>query len=183
MSEPYVGQVMIFAFNFAPRNWSYCNGALMAISQNQALFSILGTTYGGDGRVTFALPNIQDKGVMNLGPGPGLSNYALGQTSGMAEVTLTTQQMPAHSHTVSGDGASTATGFKIVPLVSDWIGTRIGATPGARDFMFNPTPTDGANFAGAVISISGGSLPHENEQPYLGMNYCIALFGLFPSRN
>lgn len=182
MSEPYIAQIMIFAFNFAPRNWAFCNGALLPIAQNQALFSIIGTTYGGDGRTTFALPNIQDSSVMSIGQGPGLSNYVLGQTSGVAEVTLTQTQMPAHTHTVSGSNANNPPDFKLAPIQNDWIGGRVGGT-GNKDFLFATDPGASQTFASSVISVSGGSLPHMNEQPYLGMNYCIALYGIFPSRN
>ncbi|MEJ0026241.1 MAG: tail fiber protein [Rhizomicrobium sp.] len=181
MSEPYVGQIAIFAFNFAPRNWSFCNGALVPIAQNEALFTILGTTYGGDGRNTFGLPNIQDSTVMNIGQGPGLSNYVLGQHSGSAEVTLTQNQIPLHSHAVNGQNAAQPTAFELVPQTSYWVGSREG---GAKtDFQFTPNPAAGQTFAPSVISVTGGSLPHNNEQPYLGMNYCIALYGIFPSRN
>jgi microcystin-dependent protein len=180
MSQPYIGQVTIFAFSFAPRNWAFCNGALIAISQNQALFSIVGTTYGGDGRVTFGLPNLQDQTVMSIGQGPGLSNYALGQTSGVAEVTLTQQQIPPHSHVASGMGAKAAD-FTLAPNQNYWMGAREAG--GATDYMFAATPGTGQSFAGSVIGQAGSSIPHMNEQPYLGMNYCIALYGIFPSRN
>jgi microcystin-dependent protein len=177
MSEPYVGQIMIFSFNFAPQNWLFCNGALLSIVQNQALFAILGTTYGGDGRTTFAVPNIQDSCIVGSGQGPGLSNYALGETAGIAEVTLTQQQMPTHNHTANASAAKSTTDY--VPGVTNgsWMGDQVRA--GA---LFLPN-TDGSKFSAQTISIAGGSLPHPNEQPYLGMNYCIAQFGIFPSRS
>jgi microcystin-dependent protein len=181
MSEPYVGQVMIFAFNFAPRNWAFCNGALLPIAQYQALFSIIGTTYGGDGIRTFALPNIQDRTVMAQGQGPGLSSYELGQTSGVSDVTLQVQNLPAHSHTVSGESGKAATDFTLIPAQNDWIGNRSGGA--ASDFMFAASPGSGQNFSGQTISFSGSTFPHINEQPYLCMNYCIAVYGIFPSRN
>lgn len=181
MSQPYIGQVTIFAFSFAPRNWAFCNGAQIAIAQNQALFSIVGTTYGGDGRVTFGLPNIQDSTAMSIGQGPGLSNYVLGQTSGVAEVTLTQQQIPQHNHIASGMGTAKPSDLTLAPNQNYWMGTREGG--GATDFLFAATPGTGQSFAGSVIGQTGSSIPHLNEQPYLGMNYCIALYGIFPSRN
>jgi microcystin-dependent protein len=177
MSEPYIGQIGIFAFNFAPRNWSFCNGALVPIAQNQALFSIIGTTYGGNGTTNFALPNIQDTCVVATGQGPGLSNYVLGETAGAAEVTLTQQQMPQHNHQVDTIAADVNTDYAQTVVQSAWIGKQFKG--GA---LFNPTP-DGNTFAVQTIAIAGGSLPHMNEQPYLGMNYCIAQYGVFPSRN
>lgn len=177
MSEPYIGQIMIFSFNFAPRNWAFCQGQLVAIAQNQALFSIVGTTYGGDGRTTFGLPNIQDAGVVNIGQGPGLSNYVLGETAGVAEVTVTQNQIPAHTHTASGSAATANTGYVNPVQNGYWMGkeSRGGS-------LFLPS-SDGSKFAAQTIAPTGGSLPHQNEQPYLGMNYCIALYGIFPSRS
>lgn len=180
MSQPYVGQIMIFAFNFAPRDYAFCAGQLVPISQNAALFAIVGTTYGGNGTTTFALPNIQDHTVMNIGQGPGLSNYVLGQTSGTAEVTLNSTQMPTHNHTLSGIGANAPTAYVPTPAPNFWIGNREGG--GKTDLLFAPAP-GATTFASQAISVTGGNLPHMNEQPYLGMNYCIALYGIFPSRN
>ena len=180
MTEPYVAQVQIFGFNFAPRDWAFCNGAQMAISQNQALFSLIGTTYGGNGMTTYALPNIQDGGVMNIGQGPGLSNYDLGQHSGASEVGLNSNQIPNHTHGVSAMGAK-STDYELAPKQNYWIGTREGGA--ANDTLFSSNSTPGASFGAQVISIAGSSTPHQNEQPYLGMNFCIALYGVFPSRN
>jgi len=177
MAEPYVGQIAIFGFNFAPLNWIFCNGALMAITQNQALFAIIGTTYGGDGRTTFGVPNIGNSGVINQGQGPGLSNYVIGETAGMTDVTLTQQQMPLHNHSASGITANSNTNY--VPGVQNgyWMGKEVR---GGSMFLANG---DGHALANQTISLSGGSLPHSNEQPYLGMNFCLAQYGIFPSRN
>jgi microcystin-dependent protein len=176
MSEPYIGQIMIFGFNFAPQNWLFCNGALLSIAQNQALFAIIGTTYGGNGISTFAVPNLQDSSAVSSGQGPGLSNYALGEVAGIANVTLTQPQMPAHNHTASGSSAKAIADYVLGVQNGYWIGdTRSGS-------MFTAS-SDGSTFGGQTISIAGGSLPHPNEQPYLGMNYCIAQFGIFPSRS
>lgn len=177
MSEPYVAQVMIFAFDFAPRNWAFCNGAVLPISQNQALFSLVGTTYGGDGRTTFALPNLQDGGVMNFGQGPGLSNYSLGERSGVATVTLTENQLPAHNHVVNVTGASARADYELAPANGYWIGNRADSGE-----LFATAPGGGAALAPQTISAAGGSQSHDNHQPYLGMNYCIALGGVFPMR-
>jgi len=177
MAEPYIGQVAIFGFNFAPVNWLFCNGALLSISQNQALFAIIGTTYGGNGVSTFAVPNIQDCGVVSSGQGPGLSNDALGQPAGIANVTLTQQQMPTHNHTASASAAKATTDYGLPVAAGYWMGAEVRA---GNLFLANG---DGGTFAGQVISMAGGSTPHFNEQPYLGMNYCIAQYGVFPSRN
>ena len=179
MSEPYIGQIMIFGFNFAPQNWLFCNGALLPIAQNQALFAIIGTTYGGNGISTFAVPNLQDSGAVSSGQGPGLSNYALGEVAGIANVTLTQQQMPAHNHTASGSAAATAAGYVVGVQNGYWMGE--GDSGAASLFAASPDGT--SKFAAQTISVAGGSLPHPNEQPYLGMNYCIAQFGIFPSRS
>lgn len=178
MTQPYIGQITIYAFNFAPRNWAFCNGNQIAIAQNQALFAILGTTYGGNGIQTFALPNIQDRTVMGTGQSPGTSNYVLGQQSGVDEVTLSQTQMPQHNHTVSAIGGNV---YTLAPLQNDYIGSREGGA--SKDFLFSTAPGAGETFAPATISVTGSSISHMNEQPYLGMNYCIALYGIFPSRN
>lgn len=179
--QPYVAQVMIFSFNYAPRNWAFCNGALFPINQNQALFSLIGTYYGGDGIRTFALPNIQDRAVMSAGQGQSLSNYALGATPGVANVALTQGQIPLHTHTVSGDVPSQGGAFELLPKQGDWIGNRAGALP--ADSLLAPAATPGRAFNPQTISTVGGSAPHTNQQPYLAMNFCIALYGIFPSRN
>jgi microcystin-dependent protein len=176
MAEPYVGQIAIFGFNFAPLNWVFCNGALMAISQNQAFFAIIGTTYGGNGITTFGVPNIGNSGVVNQGQGPGLSNYAIGETAGVTDVTLTSQQTPTHTHNANGTAGS-AYGLTVAN------GSWMGQSDTGNALLFESAPAGGVNLAQATISIAGGSLPHSNEQPYLGMNYCIAQYGIFPSRN
>ena len=174
MSEPYIAQIMIFGFNFAPRNYAFCRGQIIGIAQNQALFSLIGTTYGGDGVTTFALPNLQGSGIVNVGQGPGLSNYDLGQQAGADTVTLTSGQIPQHTHQVYGyQGTTVDPG----PNNSGWFGK--SAVPGR---IYSDQAHDQA-FASQAITTSGGSLPHENQQPYLAMNYCIALYGIFPSRN
>lgn len=174
MTQPYIGQILIYGFNFAPRNYAFCNGQLQSISQNTALFSILGTTYGGDGITTFALPNLQERAVMNWDQGPGLSNYDLGQTSGVDNVTLTVNQIPQHNHLVTGYGGSTQ---DLGPTANGWLGSD---TLGGR--MFNGN-TANQTFEQTIMTVAGGGQAHANEQPYLVMNFNIALFGIFPSRN
>jgi microcystin-dependent protein len=178
MTQPYIAQIALFSFSFAPRYWAFCNGALQSISQNQALFALIGTTYGGDGRTTFALPNIQDRTVLNIGQGPGLSNYTLGEPLGAATVTLMQSQMPAHNHQANATAADVLTDYVLGVDQNYWIGKQ----DTGQGLLFAPTP-DGHTFAPQTIASAGGSQPHMNEQPYLGMNYCIALYGIFPSRN
>lgn len=177
MSQQFIGQILLYGFNFAPRNFAYCEGQQMAISQNQALFAIIGTTYGGNGVTTFALPNIQDHTVMSIGQGPGLTNYVLGQVSGVAEVTLQQSQIPQHNHTATAYAAQKVD-FSNTPTAQGWMGSRAGGGS-----LFATAPSGGSNLAPQVISTNGGSLPHQNEQPYLAMNYCICLYGIFPSQN
>ncbi|HWD25917.1 MAG TPA: tail fiber protein [Rhizomicrobium sp.] len=175
MAEPYIGQIIMAGFNFAPINYAFCQGQLQAISQNEALFSILGTTYGGDGVTTFALPNLQNRSMTNWGQGPGLSNYDIGQVNGSDSVTLTTQQMPMHNHTIS---AAPASDQELSPTTNGWLGTTAG--PGK---IYSTLAAPDQIMASSVIQPAGGSQPHENQQPFLCVNFCIALFGIFPSRN
>jgi microcystin-dependent protein len=139
MSEPFIGEIRLFPYDFAPRGWAFCHGQLLSIAQNTTLFALLGTTYGGDGRSTFALPDLRGRVAVSSGEGPGLSAYELGGVGGVESVTLTEGEMPAHTHQVSVNGRAS-----VVP--------------------------------------AGGSQPHENRPPHLALNYCIALAGIFPSR-
>ena len=172
MSEPFLGEIRMFAGNFAPRGWAFCNGQLLSIAQNSALFAILGTTYGGNGQSTFALPNLQSRVPLHPGQGPGLSPYSLGQTGGSETVTLLTNQMPAHTHLVS---ASSSNGNTVSPQ---------SAFPASnannnRDYNTSANTT----MSSQMISAAGGSQPHNNVQPYTCVNFIIALEGIFPSRN
>jgi len=176
MADPFVAEIRIFPFNFAPTGWAFCDGQLMPISQNTALFSLLGTTYGGDGKSTFALPDLQGSAPMHPGQGPGLSLYDLGQTGGSESVTLLTTEMPVHAHNVGM--ANTANGNSLTPVGSTW-----ATTPSGRGLLFvyhSGPPT--AKMLADVILPAGGSLPHNNMQPYLTLNFCIALQGVFPAR-
>ena len=165
MSNPYLGQITVFPFNFAPKGWALCNGQLLAINQNQALFSLLGTYYGGDGRTTFALPNLQGRFALCMG-----NNFAIGQTGGEVSHTLTTGELPAHAHTLA---ATSATATQPSPA-----GSYPAALTGAYSSTRNPAVT-----LGTGSSPTGGGQPHENRPPFLTVNFCIALQGIFPSRN
>lgn len=171
MSEPFLGQILIFGFNFPPRGWAACNGQILPIAQNTALFSLLGTTYGGNGQTTFGLPNLQSRVPLHFGQGPGLSNYDLGQAAGTETVTLLQTQMPAHGHLA---GVSQAAGTTTRPS------GKVPATAGAAAYA---DASDGSAFNPAFVQNAGGSQPHDNLQPYLALNFCIALEGIFPSRN
>ncbi len=171
MSEPFLGEVRLFPYNFAPRGWAFCQGQLLPINQNQALFSLLGTTYGGDGRVTFALPDLRGRVPLSSGQGPGLSDYTLGQSGGTEAVTLGVNEMPTHSHPVAANGRQ-----------SNRPGPN-GRVPGrASAGDVYAASGNGAVMAAETIVPTGGGQPHTNVQPYLAMNYCIALTGIFPSR-
>lgn len=180
MAEPFIGQIMLVGFNFEPRGWAFCNGQLLSISQNTALFSLLGTTYGGNGQTTFALPDLRGRAAVGFGQGPGLSNYDLGEVTGSETVTLTVGQMPAHSHLV---GANAANATVASPSGADLAKT-VDST-GRTSFNTYSTPpmTAPVTLDPATIQQSGGSQPHSNIQPVLGLNYIIALQGIFPSRN
>jgi microcystin-dependent protein len=166
MSSPFIGEIRMFAGNFAPVGWSFCNGAIIPIDQNDALFNLIGTTYGGDGQTTFALPNLQSRVPVHVGPG-----FALGQTGGAETVTLTTSQIPSHSH---------------APLCNSNPGTQqdpsngIWASPSSGTIYSSTAPATALN-AGAVGS-SGGSQPHDNMIPFLVINFILSLFGIFPSQ-
>lgn len=176
MADPFLAEIRIFPFNFAPKGWAFCNGQLMPLSQNTALFSLLGTTYGGDGKSTFALPNMVDNVPMHPGQGPGLSLHDLGETGGSQTVTLLVSEMPFHAHSVGR--ASVAAGDSITPVASVW--AQAGAGRGAAALYKEPPATGKVN--PLSLSPTGGSLPHNNMQPYLTLNFCIALQGVFPQR-
>lgn len=172
MSEPFIAQIMMFGGNFAPRGWALCNGQLLPIAQNTALFSLLGTTFGGNGQTTFALPDLRGRVPIHPGQGPGLSSYDLGQQSGVENTTLTVNQMPAHSHTATLR-ASTQPANDTLPT-----GNYL-ADGGAYQTATNTTMNANAVTGG----IAGGSQPFSILQPYTCVNFIIALEGIFPSRN
>jgi microcystin-dependent protein len=172
MAQPYVGEIRMFGGNFAPAGWEFCNGQLLPISENETLFNLIGTTYGGDGQATFALPDLQGRLPVHQGTGQGLSAYVIGETGGVETVTLTTQQIPGHTHAVQayGDqpgsaanpgGKLLAQSFNVVPFIND-------------------VPT--GSFNAAAVDLVGGNQPHTNIQPYLCISFIISLFGIFPSQ-
>lgn len=171
MADPFVAEIRIFGFNFPPRGWAFCDGQLMPISQNTALFSLLGTTYGGDGKSTFALPDLQGSAPMHPGQGPGLSLHDLGETGGSESVTLLESEIPSHSHTLraTADAADSS-----VPAPT----AALAASSGGTLYQSAPDST----LAATALAPAGGSLPHNNMQPYLTLNFCIALQGVFPQR-
>lgn len=172
MSEPFLGEIRIFALNFEPRGWATCDGRLLPISANTALFSILGTTFGGDGRTTFGLPNLQGRIPIGAGSGLGLTPRNLGGTGGTESVTLLTSQLPSHSHSAR---CNSGNGNQYGPANHYW--ARDAA--GAKEYG-----TSGTGYmATAAIAPAGGNQPHNNLQPYSVVNYCIALVGVFPSRS
>ncbi|MGB8717158.1 MAG: tail fiber protein [Rhodanobacteraceae bacterium] len=170
MSEPFVGEIRMFAGNFAPRGWAFCDGQLLAVSQNDALFSLLGTIYGGDGRTTFGLPDMRGRLPVHAGQGPGLSDRRLGAKGGSEEVTLTVNQLAPHSHPAHGS-AGTAT--SVDP------GGNVPGT-GSADYL-NPRPPPVLQMASETIAPIGGSRSHTNEMPFLCMHFIIALVGIYPS--
>jgi microcystin-dependent protein len=176
MADPFVAEIRIFPFNFAPTGWAFCNGQLLPLSQNTALFSLLGTTYGGDGKSTFALPNLQGSAALHPGQGQGLSLYDLGQIGGTPSVTLLVSEIPAHAHNFGR--ALEANGTSQTPTGNVWAQAPAGR--GTAALYEPPPPTVAMNPNN--MAITGGSLPHNNMQPYLALNFCIALQGVFPQR-
>lgn len=175
MSDQFVAEIRIFPFNFAPTGWAFCAGQLMPISQNTALFSLLGTTYGGDGKSTFGLPNMQGNSPMQQGQGQGLSLRDLGETAGEQTVTLLQTEMPVHAHTANANGTGTVNS----PVNGFWAASLISKA-GAPLYM---PSTDGTQLNPGALSPIGGGLPHNNMMPYLTLNFCIALQGIFPARS
>lgn len=172
MSQPFLGEIRIFGFNFPPRGWAFCQGQLLAISQNTALFSLLGTTYGGNGTNNFALPDLRGRVPISFGQGLGLSNYVQGEITGTETVTLTQNQMPTHNHLVSAFGSDGTSGK---------VGNRFLSNSGTTN-LYSDT-TDGTLMSQTMIQNRGGSQPFQILQPLLVLNFCIALTGIFPSRN
>jgi microcystin-dependent protein len=182
MSTPYLGQISMFGGNYAPVNWAFCNGQIMAINQNQALFAVLGTTYGGNGVTTFALPNLISRLSVDQGTGPGLSTYALGQPGGAGTVTITPQTMPTHTHTLNAtqtQATATSIGNTVLPGKPT-----AGTSP--EFYSFQPSgqpPLQMIALAAGAVGNTGGTQPHNNLMPSLCITFIIALQGIFPSRS
>ncbi len=171
MGTPYVGEIRMFGGNFAPLGWMLCDGQLLAISEYDTLFNLIGTTYGGDGQATFALPDLRGRVPLHAGSGPGLSNRTIGEAGGQETVTLTVSQMPGHAHAPM---ASSLPGSQASPSNAVWAASRS---------LLYSTETPGLAMNPAAVSNTGGSQPHENRIPYLGLNFIIAVFGIYPSPN
>jgi microcystin-dependent protein len=174
MGQPYVGEIRMFAGNFAPNGWMFCDGTPLAISENDVLFQLIGTTYGGDGEETFNLPNLQSRIPIHMGTGPDGTTYQIGEMAGVEEVTLSTQQIPNHTHSAN----ATATAQSLSPanaVFADITSSQAGVN------AYLATDPD-STLNAATIAPAGGSQPHENEQPYLCINFIISLFGIFPSQ-
>jgi microcystin-dependent protein len=174
MADPFVAEIRIFPFNFAPTGWAFCDGQLLSISQNTALFSLLGTTYGGNGQSTFGLPDLQGSAPMHPGQGPGLSLHDLGEIGGSETVSLLVTEIPAHTHTMkanSGDGTQPSPA------------SNVSSGPGAdRDLFWYKNGPPNATMRADASGITGTSQPHNNMMPYLTLNFCIALQGVYPPR-
>lgn len=170
--DPFVGEIRTFPFNFAPRGWAQCQGQLLSISQNTALFSLLGTTYGGDGKSNFALPNLNGRAPMAPGQGPGLSSRVLGETGGVDTVSLLLTEIPSHTHALMCSGAP--------PSRATPTGNSLSRSNGLAPYAPDSSPL--TPMAAAALPPMGSGLPHNNMQPYLTINFCIALQGIFPPR-
>ena len=174
MAEPFIGQIIQTGFNFAPRGYATCDGQLLSIAQNTALFSLLGTTFGGDGRVTFGLPDLRGRVPVHQGQGPGLTNRTMGEASGEENHTLISTEMPMHNHLFM---TSNVSGGLAKPN-----GSFLAATSDTNTVFYRPT-SDGSKLNPQAIGLAGGSQPHQNMQPYLVISFSIAMEGIFPSRN
>ena len=179
MTEPFIGEIQIFGFQFNPRGWAFCNGATMSIAQNTALFSLLGTTYGGNGQTTFQLPTFIGRANMHRGQGPGLSPREIGEVYGTQTVALAQNEMPAHAHGMNAYSQTAVGSGTGTPVNGGGLSFLAGST-NARTFNASPDTTMAPYM---LAGFNGGSQPHENQQPYLAMNFCIALEGIFPSRD
>ncbi len=171
MADPFVAEIRIFPFNFAPKGWAWCDGQLLPLSQNTALFSLLGTTYGGNGKSNFALPDLQGRAPMHPGQGPGLSLHDLGETGGSETVSLLESEIPSHSHAISVSQADGLESAAAGQQFATGIGLGMYAAPGAL-----------VSLGDMALAPAGGDQPHNNMQPYLTFYFCIALQGVFPPR-
>lgn len=188
--DPFLGMIALMGFNFAPSGWATCEGQVLPIAQNSALFALLGVSFGGNGQTTFSLPDLRGRAAVGMGQGPGLSNYTIGQSGGQEAITLITSEIPSHAHPAAGltitMSASSDAGTESVPGTNGATALGAAISNGGRPAALYVNATPGVNLQGAAItgntSTVGGGLPHENRVPYLALNYVIALQGIFPSR-
>ncbi|WP_444995377.1 phage tail protein [Aliikangiella sp. IMCC44359] len=178
MAEPFIGEIRLFPYNFAPRGWAFCDGQLLPIAENTALFSLIGTIYGGDGRTTMGLPNLVSRAALAEGRGPGLSYYRLGERSGTPMVTLSEAQLPTHNHAANVMRALGTSGEPSNTLMAG-----IDNVPTFRPYVKDAASTQKIYMSLEMLSTSGGGQAHENRQPFLVIPFCIALMGLYPSRS
>jgi microcystin-dependent protein len=184
MSSPYIGQISIFAGNFPPAGWALCNGQTMAIAENDTLFNLIGTTYGGDGQETFNLPNLQSRVPIHMGNASSGTTYVIGEMAGVETVTLSTSQIPQHNHlamTVSGTPGNLSTPGTTAVLADEQVG--LGTNSPFTYTPYNSASPNQVTFASATVANAGGSQPHENIQPMLAVNFIISLYGIYPSPN
>jgi microcystin-dependent protein len=179
--DPFLGQINLLGCNFAPQGWALCQGQLLAISQNTALFSLLGTYYGGNGTTTFALPDLRSRVPIGFGQGPGLSNYAIGEAAGQETVPISTSSYPAHAHTLFAAAAGGTTNAPAAMIEAEGQTGGRGGTINLALYSASGTRTPLA--PGSLTASGGGGQPHTNVQPYLALNFCIALQGIFPARS
>lgn len=181
MSSPFLAEIRVFGCNFAPTGWAQCDGQLMPISQNTALFSLLGTNYGGDGKSTFGLPDLQGCAATFWGQGPGLQIWDIGQIQGSESVTLLQTEIPVHTHTLSATTANANSATAANGQLAKAIKGNLQASNTAR--LYSNIATPGTTMSPYALAMAGGGLPHNNMMPYLTLNFCIALQGIFPARN
>jgi microcystin-dependent protein len=174
MSDPFIAEIRMLGFTFAPRGWLFCNGQLISIAQNTALFSLLGTTFGGNGTTNFGIPNLQGRTPIGARQGPGLSNYVLGQSGGAATHPLSVAELPAHTHALAVVAAADGG--------ADRANARGNVLAKPSDSSYTTAATD-TTMAPATVSVAGAGIPHNNMQPYVGIYFCIAVQGVYPSRN
>jgi microcystin-dependent protein len=173
VADPFIAEIRIFPFNFPPKGWAFCNGQIMPITQNTALFSLLGVTYGGDGKSTFGLPNLQGSAPLHFGQGPGLSAYLLGDRGGTQTTTLLESEIPAHTHAARAN--------LLDPADTNVPSPNASFAPSTGGTLYQPAQN--ATLAPQALTPAGGGLPHTNMQPFLALNFCIALQGIFPPRS
>lgn len=183
MADSYLGEIRMFGFNFPPREWGFCNGGFLSIGQNTALFAIIGTTYGGDGRTSMALPNLQGRAPMGFGHGPGLTPRFQGYYGGVPGVYLNHLELPAHNH-IAYTKFTTNIAARVDTATNNYL-SRNGPTPDSTIRVFYKTPPGAGQEAmdDTTLANAGGNQPHENRQPYLAVNFCLSLAGFFPSRS